>query len=356
MEDEAGRLDAVRKDVERSFFRAKNGIKYVAGIGRPQVGLTPKELVWTRENTRLFRYRGETAPTRRRPLLIVWSIASRSYILDLRPGQSFIEQLLGAGLDVFLLDWTEPGPVDSTNTLETYTDGYLPAAIAAAMEDAGTDEVDLLGYCFGGTLTLLSVAGHPRMPVGNLVLMATPVDFRHVEGPVKSIRSGDIRVEDLLDDQGNIPADVMYRGFAVLRPTAAVSNYANLWERLWNDSFVESYQALSGWLRDQVPLPGGVARHAVEVLVRGDGLMSGKVRLGGRTVRLRDVVCPVLNVMAQTDHIVPVASSKPITDLVGSEDASELIIRAGHISLATGRDAVRTTIPNIIEWLEARGT
>src|SRR4051812_45893390 len=97
------RLDAIRQDVERSVFRARNGIKYVAGIGRPEVGLTPKELVWSRERARLWRYQGD-APRGRRPLVIVWSLANRSYILDLRPGQSLIEQLLLAHNDVFLID------------------------------------------------------------------------------------------------------------------------------------------------------------------------------------------------------------------------------------------------------------
>lgn len=354
MEDETGRLDAIRKDVERSFFRAKNGIKYVSGVGRPKVGLTPKDLIWTRENTRLFHYRGEQTPTRHPPLVIVWSIVSRSYILDLRPGQSFIEKLLAAGIDVFLVDWTEPSAVDSKTTLETYTETYVPAAIEAVIESTGTDEVDLLGYCFGGTLSLLSVAGHPRMPVRNLVVMATPVNFQVLEGPVRAIQTGDIEVDDLLDQDGNVPADVTYRGFAVLRPTATVFNYANLWERMWNDTFVESYQALNEWLRDQVPMPGGVARQAADLLVRRNLLMSGELKLGGRTVRLKDVTCPVLNVMAETDHIVPVAASEPICSLVGSTDAAELRIPAGHISLATGRDAFRTTIPNIIDWLEAR--
>jgi polyhydroxyalkanoate synthase len=222
------------------------------------------------------------------------------------------------------------------------------------MDHAYADEVDVLGYCFGGTLALLSLAGHPQMPVRNLVVMATPVNFEVVEGPAKAIRNGDLEIDDLLDDQGHVPADVLYRGFAVLRPTSNVVNYANLWERMWSDSFMESYQALNGWLRDQDPLPGGVARHAADVLVRRNLMMTGELPLGGRQVHLHDVTCPVLNVMAETDHIVPVGASEPIVDLVGSEDASELRIQAGHISLATGRDAIRTTVPKIIEWLEAR--
>jgi polyhydroxyalkanoate synthase subunit PhaC len=348
-----GRLDAIRKDVERSVFRAKNGIRYAAGVSKPKVGLTPKDLVWSRETMRVHRYRG-SAPAGTRPLVVVWSLANKSYVLDLRPGQSLIEQLLEAGNDVYLIDWEPPEPVDSNNTLETYCDGYLPAAFEAVLADAGTDELDVLGYCFGGTLALLSVAGHPGMPLGSLVTMATPVDFSVLEGLIEGIRKGDIDVDDLLDDTGNVPAEAVYRGFAILRPTAKVFNYAVLWDRLWNDAFVESYQALGEWLNDQVALPGGVMRQSAELLVRKNLMAAGELRLGGRLVRMADITCPVLNVMAETDHIVPPAASEAIGALVSSDDVSELRIPAGHISLATGRDMLRTTAPTIIEWLEAR--
>ena len=39
-------LDRVRRDVERNALRARNGIKLVAGVDRPGVGQTPKDVVW----------------------------------------------------------------------------------------------------------------------------------------------------------------------------------------------------------------------------------------------------------------------------------------------------------------------
>jgi polyhydroxyalkanoate synthase subunit PhaC len=347
------RLDSVRQDVERSIFRARNGIKYAAGIGRPKVGLTPKDLVWTRETTRLFRYRSDS-PKRRRPLLIVWSLVTKSYVLDLLPGQSLIEQLLTAGTDVFLVDWAPPGPVDSTNTLETYVDNYLPAAVEAVMKISGTTDLDVCGYCFGGTMSLMSLAGHPGMPVANLVLIATPVDFAALEGLVAAVRNGAVDVADLVDDEGNVPADVIARGFELLQPTAKLFSYAVLWERLWNDSWVESYQAMGGWLNDQVPVPGGAMRQSADLLVRQNVLMDGDFRFGDRLLRLADVQCPVLNVIAEADHVVPPAASEVLPRLVGSADITELRIPAGHVGLATGRHMVRSTAPKIAEWLKER--
>ena len=89
------------------------------------------------------------------PLLIVFSLISRSFILDLSPGNSFIERLLSAGFDMWLLDWGAPDERDAQNQLEDYVDDYLSAGIARVFELTGRNEVSLLGYCFGGNLALL---------------------------------------------------------------------------------------------------------------------------------------------------------------------------------------------------------
>src|SRR3712207_1417490 len=92
-------LDRVRRDVERNALRARNGIKLVAGVDRPGVGCSPKDVVWQRGRTQLWHYRNESPGGVRHspPLLLVFSLISRSYILDLSPGSSFVEQLLDAG-------------------------------------------------------------------------------------------------------------------------------------------------------------------------------------------------------------------------------------------------------------------
>jgi polyhydroxyalkanoate synthase len=349
------RLDGIRREAQRSLFRARNGIQLIAGTRRPVVGATPRDVVWRRGKAQLLRYRSDKR-TRRPPVVIVWSVVSRAYILDLRPGHSFIEQLLDAGVDVFMIDWGIPDAVDAGNDLELYVDNYLPRALERALEVADSDEIDVLGYCAGGIISCLGVAGHPEIPVRNLAVMATPIDLSHVEGLIRAVERGSLEVEDLVDETGNLPADAVYRGFASLRPTTDIFKYANLWERLWSDEFVDGYQAMAGWIRDQTPLPGALARQMVELLLRQNILTTGKIPLGGRTVKLSDITCPVLNVMAEQDHMVPPAASEVLSELVGSSDVTELRIPAGHIGLAAGRDAKRNTVPRIIEWLNAHSS
>jgi polyhydroxyalkanoate synthase len=346
-------LDRVRRDVERNALRARNGIKLVAGVDRPGVGLTPKDVVWRRGRSQLWHYRNENVRYSP-PLLIVFSLISRSFILDLTPGNSFVEQLLEAGFDVYLIDWGVPDERDAQNTLEDYVDDYIPAAVERIRELSGCDQINLFGYCFGGDLTLLYAAHHPDAPVRSLTVLATPVDFTEM-GPLADIfRVGGMDVDDVLDDDGNVPPQVVVQGFRTLKPTAEVSRYVTLWERLWSDEYVASYQAMTGWSDDHVPFPGAAARETVRMLVRDNGMVTDRLTVAGDPVHLRDVRLPFLTVRAERDHIVPPAATAPLIDLVGSEDKHELRLEAGHMGLVVGRTAARTTVPTIIYFLPRR--
>ena len=119
-------LARVNRDIERAALRARNGVRYVRGASRAKVGITPKEVVWQRDRAQLWRYQAPSPVRYAPPVVIVHSLVSRSYILDLRPGNSMIEHLLGAGLDVYMLDWGVPDERDAENGMETYVDEYIP--------------------------------------------------------------------------------------------------------------------------------------------------------------------------------------------------------------------------------------
>ena len=150
--------------------------------------------------------------------MIVHSLVSRSYILDLRPGNSMVEYLTGAGLDVFMLDWGVPDELDADNDLERYVDWYLPRALAVARRVSGHDEVTLAGYCLGGVIAALYAAGHEDARVRNLILMATPVDFTEMGAMVALLRDGRLNPDEMVDETGNVPADALYSGFYMLAP------------------------------------------------------------------------------------------------------------------------------------------
>lgn len=349
MAEPSNLLGRVRRDVRRNLLRARNGVKYVAGIDRPNVGASPKDTAWSRDRAELWRYRS-TSVTSRTPVLIVMSLISRSYILDLYPGSSFIERLRDSGFDVYMLDWGIPDERDAENGLSTYVDELLPPAIDAVLTESAADSVNLIGYCFGGVLSLLLGAAHPTLPVSSLITMATPVAFREMGLFGRVFERGRIDPDDVIDGSGNVPPELIRKAFRVLKPTGDLAAYAVLWEKLWDSAEMEGYQAMGQWTRDHIPFPGRAFRESVE-LIRDDALVNDSVRLGGRPVSLRDVRWPLLNIVAEQDHIVPCDAARPLVDLVGSRHAETLDLHAGHIGLVMGKAAATTTMPRIVEWL-----
>ena len=337
---------------ERQILRTRNGLAYLAGVNRPLMGQTPRDVVWKRDKARLWRYRSEDRRYRP-PVLIVHSLVSKSYVLDLLPNTSMIGSLLSEGFDIFLLDWEPADPADAENTVETYADGYIPDAIDAVLDESGADEVTLIGYCFGGVLTLLLAAAHPELPVRNMMVMATPCDYREMGFMSNMFREHRLDADDVIDDTGLVPARALDEGFQSLKPTEFVTQRVNFFQNLWNDEFVEGFLAIATWARDQVPFPGGVFRQTVDVLIRQNALLEGVIPYGRGEVRLADITCPFLNAFAEQDTITPVAASEPLTRLVGSADANELRLESGHIGFVAGREAAKVARPQIVDWLAA---
>ena len=165
---------------------------------------------------------------------------------------------------------------------------------------------------------------------------------------------GQTTPEDLVDESGNVPADVLYSGFFMLAPTTIVAQRATLLENLWNDEFVRGFQAMAQWTRDQVPFPGAVFREVVELFVRRNALMDGSLHVGGRAIDFATTGATVLNAMADKDTVVPRAAAEPAGALVGRPDRRhELLLPGGHVTFGTGRSAFRHTLPSLAGWIAA---
>ena len=279
------------------------------------------------------------------------SLVTKPYVFDLRPGSSLAEDLLDTGHDVFLLDWGTPEPVDAYNGIERYTDEYLPRAVEATAQFAQASEVTLIGYCLGGLLALLSIAGNPDMPVHNLVSLATPVKLRNLSPMTAMLAAGRIDVDDLLDETGNVPASVVRESLRVVQPTAPLTTYSNLWQSLADDDSLSAHNALIGWSNDHIPFPGMAFRQLATDYIRGGAPLDGTAPVGERTIRLSDVRCPVLSVVGTRDVLVPAEASEPLAGLLSNVRVDTLTLPAGHAGLFVGRRARTECVPAIVRWL-----
>ncbi|MGE3780721.1 MAG: alpha/beta fold hydrolase, partial [Pirellulaceae bacterium] len=129
-----------------------------------RIAQTPKQLVWTLNKSKLYRYVPVVPESQRRriPLFLVFAIMNRPHVLDLRKGHCFVEYMLQRGYDIFLLDWGEPGPEDKHLRFDDYALEYLPRAIRKFKTITGAQEFSMLGWCLGALISTIYASLRPR--------------------------------------------------------------------------------------------------------------------------------------------------------------------------------------------------
>src|SRR5207249_759147 len=167
-----------QEELGKNFQRLRNLHGLVTGP-EPTVGQTPREEVYKKNKSRLYRY---ASPRRQAtPLLFVPNLGiSRPYIFDLLPGGSFIEHMTAMGFDFYLLDWGVFGPEDNDLTVEQCVTKILPRIAQKVLETSRTRELSVLGYCMGAPISASFVAAYPEVPVKNFINMAGPIDFSQI--------------------------------------------------------------------------------------------------------------------------------------------------------------------------------
>src|SRR5262249_32629373 len=143
---------------------------------KTRVGTTPHDVVLDRPRFRLLRYRRETPAAYAEPVLFCYALINRSYILDLQPERSVIRQYTARGFDVYMIDWHAPSHEDRGLTLADHVSGYLAEVVELIVREHRREDLDLVGYCMGGTMSAVYAALRPHR-VRTLALLAAPIDF-----------------------------------------------------------------------------------------------------------------------------------------------------------------------------------
>lgn len=324
-------------------------------VAETPVGQTPKEVIWSRNKARLYHYLPVAETRYPTPILIVYALINKPYILDLSPGASLVEYLVGRGFDVYMLDWGTPGDEDRGMRFEDYVDIYIPRAARKVLRHAGAADFTLLGYCMGGTMSAMFAARHPELPLKNLVLMAAPIDFAEQGYFSEWLAAEHFDVDTLVDTLGNIPGEMIDFGNKMLKPmTNFIGPYTTLWERISQKKDLSAWLTMSKWVQDGIPFPGEAFRQWIKEFYQGNKLIAGKLILGGEPVDLARITCSVLTIGAAKDHIVPCHQALAILDAISSEDKESIVIPAGHVSLVVGRGATTNLWPQLGDWLAAR--
>jgi len=347
-------IETAQEEAQRTRERIRKGIDILLARDEPQVGVTPKEIIYSRGTLKLYHYKPVTDEVYRVPVIFVMSLVSKPWILDLTVGQSFIQYMLTQGFDVFMIDWGIPRPEDKRLRFEDYVQDFIPRCIEHVQAVTGEEDFSILGYCMGGQLALMYAALNPEAPLKNLVCAATPVDMNGMGLFKHWVHPKHFDVDRLVDTVGNIPPEMMLRTFEMLRPMDRWGGYIRLIDNLWDPQFVYGFRIMYKWTNEQIPFPGETYRQMVKDMMWENKLATGEMIVGGKRVELSKITIPVMHAMAEHDHIAPYAASAPLTKLVGSTDKEDVVLKGGHVSLVAGKNAVGRLWPKVADWLSHR--
>ncbi|MBU8881228.1 class III poly(R)-hydroxyalkanoic acid synthase subunit PhaC [Bacillus sp. FJAT-29790] len=348
-------LDSLPDETKRSYRRFKRTMEVLTTDPEPEVGLTPKEVIWTKNKSVLYRYISDKPKKYKTPLLMVYALINKPYILDITKGSSLVEYLLDQGFDVYMLDWGTPCYEDRHMKLDDYILDYIPRAVKKVLRTSKASDVSVLGYCMGGTMTSIFASLHPELPIKNLIFMTSPFDFENtgLYGCFLDDRYFD--VDKVVETLGNVPPEMIDFGNKMLDPLSNFHGpYISLYDRSENPKFVESWKLMQKWLADGIPFPGEAYRQWIREFYQQNKLINGELVVRGRKVDLSAINANVLNISGERDVIAMPHQVEALMEKISSVDKKYVCMPTGHVSVTFGPKAVKLTFPAIGDWLAER--
>jgi polyhydroxyalkanoate synthase subunit PhaC len=310
--------------------------------------LLPWETVY-QEGSSTLRYYG-AADSDRTPVLILYSLINRPYLLELGPEASLIEHLRDTGSPVYLLDWGEPEPVDRFLTLDDYINGCLRRSADVVRRRHGAAALDIVGICQGGTFALCFAALHPQR-VRRLVTLVTPVDFHAGESTLYRL-SRHIDIDAVVAARGSVSAEALNAVFVGLKPYRLLSQrYVDMVRLAGDPDALREFLRLERWMYDSPDQSGEAYRQFVKDCYQLNRLVKGTLQLGERTVSLQELRLPILNVYAADDHLIPAASARALGACAPQAAYKEIEVAGGHLAMFLNGSIQRSLYPRITRWL-----
>lgn len=344
------RPDQAVKDLLEFNQKLVSGLKTLVEIDEIDVGTMPKEVVYQEDKVVLYRYKPIVDKSNATPILIVYALVNRPYMLDLEEKRSLIKGLLEMGQNVYLIDWGYPDSLDRYVTLDDYINCYIHRCVGIVCKRYGINKINILGICQGGTLSLCYSALHPEK-IKNLITMVTPVDFQTPTN-LLSRWIQEVDIDLLVDTLGNIPGELLNWTFLSLKPFRLTGQkYLDMIDNLHDVGAAKTFLRMEKWIFDSPDQAGETFRQFMKDFFQKNKLIKNKVMIGKEKIDLTNITMPVLNIYATEDHLVPPDSSKALQHYIGTQNYTELAFKGGHIGIYVSSHAQKQVPAAISQWL-----
>lgn len=329
------------------------GIETLTKLERPKGGVSEKEVIYKEDKLTLYHFIPKVKNTLKTPTLISYALVNKYYMLDLQAGNSFIEDLLNAGADLYVIDWGYPTKDDMFITMEDYIQGYMYNCVDAVLEHSGAEQINFFGICQGANFATIFTALNPDK-VKNLVTVVAPIDFSPCDKLLfqwgKYLDAG-----SMVEAYGNISGEIMNNGFLLLSPVKLTTNkYLDLVDKLDNEKAMTNFLAMESWIFDSPDQAGATIKQFTEDMYHDNKLIKGELQIGDETVNLKNIKQPLLNIIAKRDDQVPTLASEPLNKAVSSKDTETVYYDSGHIGLFVSRRSREQVIPKVMEFYRTR--
>jgi polyhydroxyalkanoate synthase len=321
--------------------------------GNIDVGTLSHEVL---EETRLYKllhYRPLVSRTAKTPILVVYALMNKSYILDLQPDKSWLRSLLSQGFNVYLIDWKTPTSIDKYVSFDDYVNYYVDDCVDLVTKENSVEKLTLHGYCLGSTMAAMYTSLHQEK-VRNLVTIAPIIDTEN-DKTVLANFARYLDVKTITDILGNFPREYLYGCFSMLKPFKQGANkYLNLVENIDNAKFVQNFLRMEKWLYDTPSIAGETFRQWIEDIYQKNLLVKNEMWIGENLVDLSKINVPLLNIVAEEDHLVSPQCSVALNDSVSSMDKRLMHFHTGHVGLIASSYSQNNVLPKVGQWLRVR--
>ena len=296
------------------------------------LAVTPGKVVFQNDVIQLIQYAPTTATVREVPLLVVPPWINKYYILDLTQQKSFVKFAVDQGFTVFLVSWVNPDASLAAKSFEDYMQEGILAATAAVMRETEQDQINVLGYCVGGTLlasTLAYLATQKRDLYASATFLTTQVDFSKAGDLLVFIDDAQLAdLEEMMAEQGYLDGSRMAAVFNMLRPKDLI------WPYIVNNYLLGKKPFpfdLLYWNQDSTRMPAANHAFYLREFYQHNKLARGEMELCGKRLDLGQIKVPIYELATREDHIAPAQSVFIGSKLFGGP-VEFVLAGSGHIA------------------------
>jgi polyhydroxyalkanoate synthase len=298
---------------------------------------TPGKVVYRNRLMELIQYEPQTEQVYEVPLVIIPPWINKYYILDLREKNSFIRYLVEQGFQVFVISWKSGDESMADIKFEDYMNLGVMEATDVARQITGSDKVNPVGYCIGGTLlgtTLAYLAAdesdEKREAFGAPTFLTAMLDFSNIGDQAVFVDEPRVEFMELtMKELGYLPGDQLANMFNLLQPTQLI--WTNVITNYLMGQKPPAFDMLY-WNSDSTSLPRDAHQwYLRNTYVENNLKEPGKVEFNGRPIDLRKIEGDIYSIGTRTDHIAPWKSGWAICKLTNG-NIRYTLAGGGHIA------------------------